>query len=438
MATTEEEVRRRAAERQTAIANLTPEKPGLAARFGRAVGASTKRSRERSATKRAEQAEDLRIRGLAKEERQASIRGDFRRLTEGFRAGNEGRPVDTAAFNPGEGTTDKTPRPPGASVASGSVGNLIESERDKGEAGVQFINQSVEQFAKDEPFPGAFDQAVESSSAEGRRRGFNTRQGEFPGKEFDAATAAAEGIDDFRIPAPQLPDPPPSTLANAGREAVARGGGSKVDRPPDTEGVPEGFINVIRGTRQSFLRDTGGPEFRQVPGQSLEDSEQIAARRDPAFNVVTKDDLAQQRVNNQTIQADAQRMQSIFSNGRIGFNDNQELILAVPNATGGFDEIQNFTPIVDALVDQGGNFSISRVPGEGGVFESAVVLNEDTGDTTNITNEQFLGKAFTEYNNRVRRAGKTLTQEEKLEILEEVEQVMGDLPEIESAILSGQ
>ncbi len=395
---TEEEISRR--QRRDALRFPTPvakeerrPKLPLLARIGRSMGAGVRRNEERLAGEQVKRDELVRTREAGQQQAKLSFSEGLAKFREGSRAGRTGTQIDTSAFDVGAGTTDTTPRPP-VVTPENVASNRPDGGGDRGE-------------------PGFIERPARSGIVE-------------PNLQDVANQPASVSLNDSS--ATVIPRP------------VAKESGQFEG------GVPEGFINVIRGTRSSFLRvDEQGnagdrnTEFRAVPGQTLDQAEQIGARRDPAFNVLTKEGVEQQRVDADTLQAEAQRIEAIFSNSQIGTNSEDQLVLAVPNASGGFDEIKDFTPVVDSLVDAEGNFSISRVPGEGGIFEEAVVLNEDTGKVTRITNDQFLGKAMTEFNNRVQRIGnQNLTINDKLNILEEVEELMGPLPEIEAAILSGQ
>ena len=366
----------------------------LLARLGRSFGRSSADARVRveALNRGAEE------RGVQFSDVVSSVKTGGRQIAEGFRAGNQGREIDTEAFN----------KPDVAPSLANTGSGIVPVGGGSGTA-----TRPPKNFSPGAPLAADFQ--------------------EFTGDEVVAIGDPSPFVPDTNIEAPRPPPRPPGSPDVATEAGQFEGG------------VPEGFINVIRGTRSSFLRvDEQGrvgdrnTEFSAVPGQTLAESEQVGARRDPAFNVLTNADLAQQRVTNEGVQAEAQRLNSIFSNAETGFNSEGKLVLTVPNASGGFDEIEDFTPFLDSLIDGQGNFSISRVPGAGGIFESAVVLNEDDGTTRNITNEQFLGKAFTEFNNRVTRKGKNLTREERLEILEEIEELMGAVPEIEAAILAGQ
>jgi len=171
------------------------------------------------------------------------------------------------------------------------------------------------------------------------------------------------------------PPPPAPTLANAGREAVAA--------PPQANpagqfegGVPEGFINVIRGTDSTFQRvDEEGrvadrnQAFRAVPGQTLDQSENIARRRDPAFNVLTEQDLDRTRVNNQTLQAEAQRQ-----NAQAG---------AMFDAIGPDGTVQIFTVGADGQI-QGTGLSPDTIVNGGDDYEieTVEIPTEFPGQTT--------------------------------------------------------
>jgi len=306
----------------------TKKKLPLLARLGRSVGESNARSREArqqlAATSEAS-------RQQSREQFTGAIdafKGGVRKLTEGFRAGSEGRPVDTAAFNPGEGTTDSTPRPPD---------EIVVSDR---------------QPASD-PFTPEID-----------------------------------------VPAP--------TLANAGREAMPQAAQqpaaqqparTPVERPDfnrtgDLKDLPEGFVQIIKGTELGFS-DAAGNQFKSVPGLSPEESRDVAARRDPAFNVRTQEDLERGRINAQTINAEANRLNAQGNNRFQGIDPETGQFGIFTMDENGQVQPTGVSPIVDEIVNGGEEFSVETVmvPSDipGVADERQIRLNRQDGTFIDIT-----------------------------------------------------
>lgn len=321
----------------------------LLARLGRNIGESTARSRVRreelnaaSAANRKRSREQF---GAAVE----SVKTAGREFSEGFSSGNQGRAVDTSAFNPGEGTLDKTPRPTGS--GAGPDGTPLAP----GDPEFEFAQQS---------------QVVRH-----------------------ADRASDPFTPDENIPAP--------SLANIGREAHEAGGGSKVDRPPTANasgqfegGVPEGFINVIRGTRSTFQRvddqgRVGQSEFSAVPGQSLAQAEQVGARRDPAFNVLQQEDLERGRVNAATVTAEAQRLNAQANNRFQGIDPETGQFGIFQMDANGVPQPTGISPIVDTIVNGTQDFTVETVsvPSEipGVANERQIRLNKADGTFIDIT-----------------------------------------------------
>ncbi len=307
----------------------------LLARFGRDIG-------EKQASSRVRQEQEILAQkaGLARGRQQfgdavESVKTGFRQFGEGFSSGNQGRPVDTSAFDVGGGTTDTTPRPP--PVTPEFEGDQVIAEADRLES---------------DPFePKAINPVV--------------------------------------------------SLANSG-SVVSAGGGSKVDRPNRaTEagqfegGVPEGFINVIRGTTSRFQRvdDQGRvadreQAFRAVPGQTLAESERVAARRDPAFNVLTKEGLDRTRVNNETLTAEAQK-QNAQANSVFSALDAEDVLQLYRLGADGVPVPLGLTP--ESIVSGDDQFSIETVqvdtqfPGQ--QTEQTIMFDAKSGEKINLTEE---------------------------------------------------
>jgi len=404
MATREDEVRRKAQARRTANAALTPERPGIIARVGRAFGEKSAENRAASDVRKADAADRTAAARLRTQEAGHSFREGVSRLTEGFRAGSEGRPIDTSAFNPGEGTTDKTPRPPGSSG--------------EGPAGIP--------LAPDNP--------------------------QFQAVPQDQITVADSQPESDAFTPDIKPDIPAPTLANAGGGVIPTGGGDKgAPRPPEAAnrfgqfegGVPKGFINVIRGTTSRFLPvdeqgRAGAPtqEFAARPGQTIEESQRTSLRRDPAFNLQTQDDLAQKRINVQTMQAESERISALGNSVQYGLDDQGNTTAIVPDGRGGFRSIDGFTPVLDNVADDIGRFEFEVV--QNGINQDVNVLDSTTGEVTNhsAVERKILGRKV--FENAKKTEGGDLSTDEQIELLREVEAEIGSLPELEAAILGGQ
>lgn len=301
-------------------------------RIGRDIGEKNAASRvireERQAASAANRARSRKQFGEGVE----SIKTGFREFREGFSSGDQGRVVDTSAFNPGEGTLDKTPRPPA------------------------------------------------------------------PEQPIDEVVAHADRASDPFAPDTNVPAP---SLANIGREAHAAGGGSKLDRSPVAGpsgqfegGVPEGFINVIRGVDSTFQRvdsqgRVGQSEFRAVPGQSLAQAEQVGARRDPAFNVLQQEELERGRVNAATVTAESQRLNAQANNRFQGIDPETGQFGIFQMDANGVPQPTGISPIVDTIVNGTQDFTIETVsvPSEipGVANERQIRLNRADGTFIDIT-----------------------------------------------------
>jgi len=341
---------------------------------------------------------------------QARTRAGFRRGVEGvktgarefgagFTAGSQGEPVDTSAFNPGEGTTDKTPRRP-----------------DQG--GIPFAPLEPEFEAEfGQPKPAGADEIVVSD-----------RQ---------------PGTDPFR---PDTNIRPPS-LATAGRDPVIVGDKGGSGRPPrgdfnvtgDLKDLPPGFIQTIRGGKVGF-QDAGGSRFASVPGLSPEESRGVAARRDPAFNVQTQEGLEQQRINTANLEAATNRIEARTTSQTIGLDAGGALSLFERDDAGNLRQVVGVDPFVESLMTSQNKVEVVQAgdinPLTGFAAESTILVD--------LTEQRLIGN-FTEQL-RVQAAlrqfqtlgGEDATGEEREEIIAQVEALLGPSPELRTTQRLGQ
>jgi hypothetical protein len=157
-------------------------------------------------------------------------------------------------------------------------------------------------------------------------------------------------------------------------------------------------VQVIKGTQVGF-QDAGGNQFRSVPGQTPEQSRDTAARRDPAFNVQTQEDLERGRINAQTINAEANRLNAQANNRFQGIDPATGQFGIFQMDANGQPQATGLSPIVDNIVNGDQDFSIETVsvPSEipGVANERQIRLNRSDGTFIDITDvlRQEIGAA---------------------------------------------
>ncbi len=236
----------------------------------------------------------------------------------------------------------------------------------------------------------------------------------------------------------ERPDAAPS-LSNLGSTAETAGSGVKADANNNfLTGVPDGFIEIIRGTNRYYLRQdkdgrTGRNSFKSVPGLSLEESEKLSSRNDPNFVSGEAAGFAQQRINNQTMQAESQRISAAGGAIKDGLDKNGDLVSVLPDGRGGFRKIDGFTPIMDAIAENENNrFDMQILDG---VNPGIISHDGRTGKTTNHTEEER--KTMVRRRYKLLTDGKNLSMEDQLEALEEISEQYGDTTFLEEIIRSG-
>jgi hypothetical protein len=138
--------------------------------------------------------------------------------------------------------------------------------------------------------------------------------------------------------------------------------------------------------------DASGQQFRSVPGLSPEQSRDVAARRDPAFNVTTTESLERGRINAQTINAEANRLNAQANNRFQGIDPETGEFGIFTMGADGQPQATGLSPIVDSIVNGDTGFEIETVdvPGEipGITVPQTTLFDPRTGATLNLT-QQF-------------------------------------------------
>jgi len=342
MATSEEEVRRRAAERKAAIASLTPERPGALATVGRAIGSSMKRSGEETAANRADilstRLEKENVRKLNLEESNAAFGAGVDRFREGLTSGREGRPIDVEALNPVPDVTENAARPPEATpetevLSAGQLG----------------------------PLPPGF--------------------------------VAPETAEPTVAPPRREPAPAPITVADGATSVV------RATPRPDLfteqggfeKGLPDDAVEVIRGTQRTFQEfgprgtSQGIPEFRGIPGRSFDESRRLAGAATPEAQADVTQRVALQGAASQRINAGANRLAALAS-GRVNAIDSDgNARMFTMNERGEFIP-SALTPLITETINSDKPFSIETIEDPNSVSgKSSVIFDASTGARENIT-----------------------------------------------------
>jgi hypothetical protein len=185
-----------------------------------------------------------------------------------------------------------------------------------------------------------------------------------------------------RVVTPPAPDRPPAAGGDRGSRSQT------YDPQRGFEGVPEGYVEIIRGTDRSFARtnDQGGvgQEFRPIAGRSIQEAEEAAAFGDPNF-------IAQQEGRRADIEAAARETtaqaavtNAIANSEVLRTNDNGDIVASFINPETGQFEDRVASPIIKELITSPDEYEIIEQtdPVTGKVTAKAVNLRnpEETID----------------------------------------------------------
>lgn len=348
-----------------------PPGPGIAGTLGRGFGSlarATGESQLRQAEMQRLQGEAM-ARGLSNVG--SAVAGSFRRFGEGFSSGAEGR-----EFDPNRAVKQPEPEPPqapGLTVFGDPARQVNPSGKEE---------SADQQFAMS-PVPGAPQPQMSPVDPQ-------TLQ---PRSYEDRITKPGRP----NIPAPEMPPAPPQTLTSAAGNTFPTGGGTGGGAfNPQEDAVPEDFVEIIRGTDRTYSQQRDGRfgrEFRALPGMSLQESQKAAAAESPGFQFLQEQDLERGRVNAQTINAEANMTQALYSNSVQGYDDNGYPATWLPRQDrSGYDRAAGISPVLAQAASQIGRFTWQETTGPDGM-PILVMGDSTTGQTNNVTLEQGLAVA---------------------------------------------
>lgn len=245
---------------------------------------------------------------------------------------------------------------------------------------------------------------------------------------MDDAVEQAASVN-TNVPRPKPPAPPQTITTAAGNTFPAQGGG-KGEFNPQEDTVPEGYVEVIRGTSRSYqgLNDRGGTagraEFRARPGMSLPESERVAGAADPGFQFLDEQDVERQRVNAANVNAEANMIQARFGNMQTGVDINGIPRMWIASPDGGFQTVEGAFPVLAAASADVGRFEFSQgVDPETGMPVDRT-LDTASGTVRNVTQEEAMSRAIMDVSARMRQMqdnGEPVSPEVAMEIIEDMD-----------------